>query len=299
LMIPCAAPILHMQANRDLRFKKKNMKGNDTTLVVGGNGKTGRRVVERLQRRGFPYRVGSRSAEPRFDWEDHKTWSPALEGVAQAYVTYYPDLCVPGALDKVRSFFELGMKAGVKKLVFLSGRGETEAEQAEQALQESGADWTILRCSFFAQNFSENFFLDSILAGEVALPVAPVGEPFVDAEDLADVAVAALTQPGHSGKLYELTGPRALTFADAIEEIADATGRTIQFVAITPEEYRAAMLQAQIPTEVIDLVLYLFGTVLDGRNTPAADGVQRALRRAPRDFADYVQRTAATGIWGK
>jgi len=275
------------------------MRRSDTTLVVGGTGKTGRRVVERLQLLGFPYRVGARSAQPVFDWEDRKTWPTALEGVSQTYVTYYPDLCVPGALDRVRSFFELAVEAGVKKLVFLSGRGEAEAEQAEQALKKSCADWTILRCSFFSQNFSENFLLDSILAGQVALPVAPVGEPFVDAEDIADVAVAALTQPGHSGKLYELTGPRALTFADAIEEIARATGHNIQFAAIKPEEYRAAMLQVQVPTEVIDLVLYLFGTVLDGRNTRVADGVQRALGRAPSDFANYVQRTAATGVWGK
>jgi len=201
-------------------------------------------------------------------------------------------------LAKVRSFFELAAQTGVKNLVFLSGRGEPEAERAEQALKKSGADWTILRCSFFSQNFSENFFLDPILGGEVALPVASVGEPFVDAEDIADVAVAALTQPGHSGKLYELTGPRALTLADAIEEIARTTGRNIQFAAIPPEEYRAAMLQAQIPNEVIDLVLYLFGTLFDGRNTQVADGVQRALGRAPRDFADYAQRTAATRIWG-
>jgi uncharacterized protein YbjT (DUF2867 family) len=274
------------------------MKHSDTTLVVGGTGKTGRRVVERLEQHGLPYRAGSRSAQPAFDWEDRKTWSPALTGMTQAYVTYYPDVCVPGALDTLRSFFELAVQAGVKRLVFLSGRGEAEAEQAEQALQRSGADWTILRCSFFNQNFSESFLLEPILAGEVALPVPPVGEPFVDTEDIADVAVAALTQPGHAGKLYELTGPRALTFADAVGEIARATRRKVQFAAITPEQYRIGMQQAQVPAEVIDLVLYLFGTLFDGRNTPVTDGVQRALGRAPRDFGDYAERTAATGVWG-
>jgi uncharacterized protein YbjT (DUF2867 family) len=275
------------------------MKQNGTTLVVGGTGKTGRRVIERLQQRGLPYHVGSRSLQPAFDWEDEKTWSSALKGVSQAYVTYYPDVCVPGALEKVRSFFDLAVRDGVKRLVFLSGRGEVDAEQAEEALKASGADWTILRCSFFSQNFSESFFLEPILVGKVALPVRPVGEPFVDVDDIADVAVTALTQPGHTGKLYELTGPRALTFGDAIDEIARATGRSIQFVTITPEEYRAGMLQAQVPTEVIDLVLYLFSTVLDGRNTRVADGVQRALGRPPRDFSDYAKRTAATGVWGK
>src|SRR5262249_32696397 len=193
------------------------MKQDDTTLVVGGTGKTGQRVIERLQQRGLPYRMGSRAVQPAFDWEDEKTWSPALQGLSQAYVTYYPDLCVPGALQRVRSFFDLAVRVGVKRLVFLSGRGESESEQAEQALKASGAEWTILRCSFFSQNFSESFFLEPILAGEVALPVGPVGEPFVDADDIADVAGTALTEPRHAGKLYERTGPRALTLAEAVD----------------------------------------------------------------------------------
>src|SRR5215469_5520103 len=273
------------------------MDRNAVILVVGGTGKTGRRVVERLQRLGLPLCVGSRSGQPAFNWEDRKTWSSALDGVARAYVTYHPDVCVPGAVETVRSFFAYAANAGVKRLVFLSGRGEVQAEQAEQALQASGADWTILRCSFFSQNFSENVFLDPILAGEVALPVAPVAEPFVDAEDIADVAVAVLTQPGHSGQLYELTGPRALTFADAIAEIARVTGRNIRYASVSLDEYRAALLHAQVPQEVIELVLYLFGTVLDGRNTPVTDGIPRALGRAPRDFSEYAWRAAASGVW--
>jgi len=268
------------------------------TLVLGGTGKTGRRVGERLQHLGLPYRIGSRAALPAFVWENRTTWLHSLDGVAKAYVTYYPDLAVPGALETVQSFFGHAVDAGVRKLVLLSGRGEVEAEQAEQALKACGADWTILRCRFFNQNFSENFFLDPIVTGEGALPVGPVSEPFVDAEDVADVAVAALTQPGHSGKLYELTGPRALTFADAIGEIARMTGRDIRYLSITSEDYRAALLQAKVPGNVIELVLYLFGTVPDGRNTPVTDDVRRALGRTPHDFTEYVQRTAASGVWG-
>jgi len=268
-------------------------------LVIGGTGKTGRRVAERLQHLGVPFRVGSRSGQPRFDWADRKTWLPCLNGITQAYVTYYPDVCVPGALETLQSFFAQAVDAGVKKLVLLSGRGEVEAEQAEQALKTCGADWTILRCSFFSQNFSENLFLDPIIAGEVALPIRPVGEPFVDADDIADVAVAALTDDRHSGQLYELTGPRAFTFAAAIEEIALATGRDIRYLTIPPEAYRKALVEAQVPGDVIELILYLFRTVLDGRNEAVADGVQRAIGRPPRDFKDYVQSTAATGVWGK
>ena len=270
----------------------------DVNLVLGATGKTGRRVVERLQRLGVQFRPGSRSAQPPFDWEDRKTWAPCLEGVEQAYVSYYPDLCVPGAVETVKSFFAQAVDAGVGKLVLLSGRGEVEAEQAEQALKACGAEWTILRCSFFCQNFSESFFLDPILAGDVALPVRPVAEPFVDADDVADVAVAALTDDRHSGQLYELTGPRAFTFATAIQEIALATGRDIRYLEITPDEYRAALVEAHVPDNVIELILHLFRTVLDGRNQALADGVQRALGRPPRDFKEYVQRIAATGVWG-
>lgn len=267
-------------------------------LVLGGNGKTGRRVAERLANEGRRFRIGSRSGVPAFDWNDRATWAPCLEGMAAAYVSYQPDLAVPGVVETVQAFFELAVGRGVTKLVLLSGRGEPEAEAAEHALQGSGADWTILRCSWFHQNFSENFFLDAILTGEVVLPVGPVAEPFVDVEDIADIAAAALRDPRHSRQLYEITGPKALTFAEAIAEIAQATGRGIAFVPVLPRDYREELVRQQVPNEYIELVLYLFTTVLDGRNTPLADGVQRALGRTPRSFSDYVARTAATGIWG-
>ncbi len=242
-------------------------------------------------------RLGSRGATPPFDWENRSTWAAALEGVQAAYISFQPDLAVPGALETVQAFTAQAVNSGVGKLVLLSGRGELEAEQAERVVQNSGVDWTILRASWFCQNFSEAHFLEPILQGELALPVGDIAEPFVDVEDIAEIAVAALTQPRHCGQLYELTGPRALTFADAVAEIARATDRDIGFVAVPPDAYRQALEQEQLPAELIDLVLYLFTTVLDGRNTPVTDGVQRALGRPARDFSDYVRRTAETGIW--
>jgi uncharacterized protein YbjT (DUF2867 family) len=273
------------------------LKGDGLTLVVGGQGKTGRRVVERLGALGRPVRAVSRSTTPRFDWEDSTTWATALDGAQQAYITFQPDLAVPGALAVVTRFFRQAVESGCQRLVLLSGRGEPEAQDAEEALKASGADWTILRCSWFNQNFSESFLADSVRAGEVYLPIGDVGEPFVDTDDIADVAVAALTQPGHSRALYELTGPAALSFPQAIDVISRATGRRIGFTTITPEQFRAGLEQAQLPAPAIDLVLYLFRVVLDGRNVQPADGVQRALGRAPRSFDDYVRRTAATGAW--
>ncbi|MGO4448933.1 NAD(P)H-binding protein [Phyllobacterium sp. TAF24] len=266
-------------------------------LIIGGTGKTGRRVAERLTAQGVPVRIGSRSGTPSFDWEDRNTWLPALDGVRAAYITYYPDIAIPGATETVEALTRLAVENGVKRLVLLSGRGEHEAQRAEKAFQASGADWTIVRASWFAQNFSENVMLASILAGELALPVGAVGEPFIDANDIADVVVAALTDDRHIGQLYEVTGPRLLTFADAVAEIASATKRDIRYVTITPEQFSQGLAQEQLPPEIVGLLNDLFTQVLDGRNEYLSDGVQRALGRAPRDFSDYVQETAATGVW--
>src|SRR5262249_16886506 len=187
---------------------RENTQANKPILVLGGRGKTGRRVLERLTARGLPVRVGSRSGQPPFDWEDQTTWAPALEGVGSVYISYYPDVAAPGAVEAVGSFARLAVAKGVQRHVLLSGRGEREAELAELAVRESGAKLTILRSTWFSQNFSEDFMLAYVLSGEVALPAGNTPEPFVDAEDIADVAVAALTEDGHVGQLYELTGPR-------------------------------------------------------------------------------------------
>ena len=267
------------------------------TLVTGGTGKTGRRVAERLAARGVPIRIGSRSGSPRFDWNDRETWSAALHGAESVYVSYYPDLAVPGAMAAVRSFSDLAVLSGVRRLVLVSGRGEEEAQRAEEVVKEAGAEWTIVRCAWFSQNFSESYLLEPVVDGEVVLPAGDVPEPFVDAEDIADVAVAALTEDGHAGEVYELTGPRLLTFAEALAEIGEATGREIRFVPVSVEEYASALDEEGVPAEYVFLLTYLFSEVLDGRNADLADGVRRALGREPRDFADYAREAAATGIW--
>ena len=267
-------------------------------LVLGATGKTGRRIVERLSTNGHAVRKGSRQSEPPFDWDDNETWSAALHGVAAVYISFYPDLAVPGAAAAIQELTSRAIDAGVKRLVLLSGRGEEEAQRCENIVRECGASFTLIRASWFSQNFSESFLLDAVQSGTVALPVRDVREPFVDVDDIADVAVAALTEQGHEGRLYEVTGPRLLTFADAVEAVAEAANRPVEFVSITPEQYEEGLAEAGLPKEFASLVMYLFTTVLDGRNAYPADGVQQALGRAPRDFTDYARETAATGIWG-
>ncbi|MEV6263312.1 NAD(P)H-binding protein [Streptomyces sp. NPDC051784] len=262
-------------------------------LVIGATGKTGRRVAERLHGLGLTVRPGSRRSGVPFVWEDESTWGAALSGAGAAYVTYYPDLGFPGAREAVGRFAEVAVEHGVRRLVLLSGRGEEGAVAAEDALKASGCAWTVVRASWFDQNFSESFFLDPVRAGELALPTGDAVEPFVDADDIADVVVAALTDDRHVGRTYELSGPRLLSFTDIARELSAATGRTITYTPVSADDYRAALREAGEPEEFADL----FTLIVDGRNARPVHGVREALGREPRDFTDYAVKTAATGVW--
>jgi uncharacterized protein YbjT (DUF2867 family) len=268
------------------------------TLVIGGRGKTGRRVAQRLHDLGMEVRIGSRVAEVPFDWEEQATWPAAVDDVESAYVTFYPDL-VSGSAEQIGRFARLAADSGVSRLVFLSGRGEPEAQRAEQAVRDSFGRPTIVRSSWFAQNFSESFLLEPVQRGVIALPAGAVAEPFVDAEDIADVAVAALTDDRHQGQLYEVTGPRLLTFGDVAEEISNATGREVRYSPVTAPQFATALLDEHVPEEFVRLMVELFTVTLDGRNAYLTDGVRRALGREPRDFTDYAKDTAASGIWDR
>ncbi len=265
-------------------------------LVTGGTSKTGRRVAERLTERGLPVRIGSRSGEPPFDWDDRSTWAPVLEGVGSVYISHYLD-ALPGAAETVGSFAELAVANGVRRQVLVGGRGEPESERVEEAVRGAGGELTIVRSTWFAQNFSEGGFLDFVLAGEVTLPAGDTPEPFVDVDDIADVAVAALTEEGHVGELYELTGPRLLTFEEAVDEIARAANRELRYVPVSIEEFESILAEADVPAEVVWMLKYLFTEVLDGRNAHVVDGVRRALGREPRDFSEFARDAAATGAW--
>jgi uncharacterized protein YbjT (DUF2867 family) len=266
-----------------------------TTLILNGSGKVGRRVAQRLTARGLPVRIGSRSGQPAFDWSDERTWGPALAGVGAVYISYYPDLAVPEAADHVRRLAAAAVSSGVDRLVLLSGRGEPQVHPAERAVRESGASYTILECAFFAQNFSEGALAP--VGGEIAFPGGDVAEPFLDADDIADVAVAALTDDSHAGVTYELTGPRLLTYAEAAAEIAAASGRPMRYSPVTFEQY-AEVLEQHMGRDHAAFFIDLFRWLTDGHNAHLTDGVERALGRKPRDFRDYARDAAAAGAWG-
>ena len=270
---------------------------NSPILIIGKSGKTGIRVNQRLQALGYATRPVSRSSNPSFDWENPTTWRSAMEGTSTAYVTYQPDLAVPRAESTIKAFVRFAAETGLKHIVLLTGRGEEGAERAEEILKTSGISWNIVRSSWFCQNFSESFMLEGLLAGELVLPAGDTVEPFVDADDIADVAVAALTKPGHRNKLFEVTGPRALTFAQCIREISEALGRPVKFTRVPVDAYINALHEQGVPDDLQWLLRELFTVVFDGRNSNVMSGVEEALGRPATDFKTYVQKTLESGIW--
>ncbi|UNO39332.1 NAD(P)H-binding protein [Streptomyces sp. MST-110588] len=265
-------------------------------LVLGGTGKTGRRVAQHVERRGAVARAASRSGRVRFDWYDESTWPAAVEGACAAYIVDSQQL---DAVARMRAFTQFAVPRGVRKLVLLSARGVTAVPQelnVEGPVRESGADWTILRPSWFAQGFSEDAYLrDPVIGGELRLPAGDGRSPFIDAEDIAEVAAVALTEDGHEGQLYELSGSRSMTFGEAVEEIARATGRDIRYVPVSGEEYVRLLTGQGAPAELAEALATWMGVVRDGLDAHLSDGVRRVLGREPRDFTDFVKRTAA--VW--
>lgn len=265
-------------------------------LVIGATGKTGSRVASKLEAKGVAVRRGARRSETPFDWEDPATWAPVLTGVSKAYVTYFPDLAFPGAVEKLEAFTKVASESGLQHIVLLSGRGEHFATLGEEIVRNSGLPYTIVRAAWFAQNFSEGYLRDPILGGVLPMPGGDIKEPIIDIDDIADVVVAALTEDGHIGERYEVTGPRLMTFAEMAEVLSTMLDRHIQYIPITFEDFHANVAAAG-GDFVAEIFTQIARETLDGRNAHTTDGVKRALGRKPRDFADFAQTAMAAGAW--
>ncbi|MEO3415360.1 NAD(P)H-binding protein [Roseovarius sp. CAU 1744] len=266
-------------------------------LVIGATGKTGRRVAKRLAARGVPVRPGTRRSAIPFDWESPETWGASLKDIKTAYVAYSPDLAVPSAHGVIAAFVAAAEQAGLRRVVLLSERNEARAQACEKLLMDSSLDWTILRPSWFMQNFSEGGFLENVLAGEVSAPDSGAPEPWVDLDDVADVAVAALLEDGHTGQVYEITGSDLLTWDEAVARIAAVTGRDVSYRTATPQEFENTLVAAGFAKSDAETVATLVAEILDGKNASTSDGLQRALGRQPRSFAQFAGDAHAQGCW--
>lgn len=268
-------------------------------LIIGKNGKTGARVQRRLDALGISSRAVSRSSFPQFDWEDSNTWRAALEGTRTAYVTFQPDLAIPTAEQTIKNFLQLATDLGLEHIVLLSGRGEDGAQRAERALQQSGISWNVVRTSWFDQNFSEGFMIEGILNGEFALPAGDVVEPFIDVDDIADVVVATLTKPHLRNRLFEITGPRAMSFAQCIKEISCAIGYAVNYQAISVDDFVTSLRDHGEPEGMQWLMRELFSVVLDGRNSNVTSDIEEVLGRPATDFSEYIEKVITSGVWNQ
>ncbi len=260
----------------------------ELTVIVGGTGKTGRRVAQRLKALGLPVRAVSPRSEVRFDWGDPSTWEAALDGAGRLYLTYYPDLAVSGAAVHVRALCAFAVERGIETIVLLAGRGEPQVRPAEDAVRESGVKrWTILECAFFMQNFTEGVLVPR--EDTIAFAGGEVREPFIDCDDIADCVVEALLNDTHSGQIYELTGPELLTYAEATEILGAAQGRTLQYLPLTFEQLADALSQ-DFAAPVVDFFIALFRWLLDGHNAFTTDGVERMLGRPASRFETFANR---------
>lgn len=258
-----------------------------TYLVLGATGKTGRHVVSALAARGVTVRAASRATG--FHWEDPSTWDDVLAGVRGVYLVENDE-----NPDPVADFAKRAAAAGARRLVFLSARSGDAVtlapkRESERAVAEAGVPWTALRPSWFTQNFTEfPVFADPLATGVLRLPTGDGREPFIDTRDIAEVAAAALLDEGHEGRIYELTGPRALSFPEFLAEYAEATGRALRFEPVSEESYRAESAAAGVPDEFTELLIRLFREIRHDGGASIAPGVREVLGRAPRDPAVWM-----------
>lgn len=210
---------------------------NMTIVVTGASGRTGRRVAEAARAAGLTVREASRARG--FDWADRSTWAETLRGADAAYLVYPSDVGAPEAGRAVGLLAQEAVGLGVRRLVLLSSRGEERARPTEEALRGSGADWTVVRASWFAQNFSEGPLVEGFReSGELVFPGGSVREPFVDVRDIADVVVAVVTGgERYVGQAVTVSGPRLLTFGEAVAEIGAVTGRELSYRAVSARQY--------------------------------------------------------------
>ncbi|MGY1456700.1 hypothetical protein [Streptomyces sp. SS8] len=269
--------------------------GTTPILVLGATGSSGRRVVAHLRNLGAPVRPASRHSATRFDWSDESTWEPALRGVARVF------LMAPDGVPVDPGFVALAADLEVEHIVLLSSRaveviGDRRLLEAEDTVRGSGVGWTILRADWFDQNFDEGPFREAVLAGELAVPLGECRQVFVDLDDVAAVAARALTERGHAGRTYEVTGPRALSFGEVCAVIGDAVGRPLEFRG-DQDAYRSAQTSFGRSAESVERDLASFAALRALGDAEPLDTVPRVTGRPARDFEEYAAAAAAGGGW--
>jgi uncharacterized protein YbjT (DUF2867 family) len=265
-----------------------------TFLIIGGTGKVGSRVTQYLTTAGHVARVASRTGgDVRFDWRDADSYRPAVEGADGIFIVG------PGSATdwspSLTRLLEVAAAAGVRRVVLLSARGveflpDGAVARAERAVQDGSIPWTILRPSHFAQNFTEAMFVP--VDGAVIAPVGDGAEPFVDVDDIAQVASTVFGSDDWRNEIIDISGPSALGFVDAVAVLAEHTGRPTRFEDESAEDHIARLRSANTPEGYIEWRMAMLGGIRSGADAYVSDGVERVLGRPATSFPEWAAREA-------
>jgi uncharacterized protein YbjT (DUF2867 family) len=271
-----------------------------TFLILGGTGKVGRRLGQSLTAAGHAARAASRHAAVRFDWAEPATWPDALAGTDGLFIIG------PGSATdwsgRLTSLLTTAQSAGTKHAVLLSARGVEflpggAVGQSEQALREGPLSWTILRPSHFAQNFTEAMFVP--VDGVITTAVGTGAEPFIDVADVADVAAAVLARDTWHETTLELSGPEAITFAEAAAILTQASGTSVRFADESDASHVARLRAAGTPEGYIEWRMAMLGGIRSGADAYLSDGVQAVLGRPATSFREWARREVPAAAWAQ
>jgi uncharacterized protein YbjT (DUF2867 family) len=284
-------------------------------LVTGATGKTARHLIPKLIQRGVTVRAVSRapaqarpgSESQHFDWFDESTYASALTGADAIYVV--SPQSADGTADptaQLQKFLHGAADGGVSRIALLSSIGVGQAppddplRRMELAVIESGVPYTILRPAAFMQNFSENHWSGVARTvretGRLAMPFGDHAVSYVSAGDIAEVAAAALTENGHAGMGYTLTGPEAITLIEVAAHISAAAGRSVQYSEADQDALRRALLDSGAPAEIASYVSQAFQFAMTSGVMRAVTGDILAVTGRPATtFAEFA--LGAAGAW--
>jgi len=269
-----------------------------TILVVGATGTVGTSVAETLAKRGHRVRAATRDPSKvkgaegvRFDFGDASTFHPALEG-AEAVFLLSP-VGHANSHGLVAPFLGEATRSGARIVTMTAAGVEYDdsipLRKIELDVERSGAPHVFLRPSWFNQNFETYWYSTIQSDGVIALPAADSKTTFIDARDIGEAAAVALTSPAHLGKAYTLTGPEALTYAEAAAILSEVAGRTIRYESIDDARFGKALAAAGLPPDYAGLLTALFGFVRQGAASQVDPSLAAILGRAPRSLKDYAR----------
>lgn len=275
-------------------------------LVTGATGTIGQALIKQLQTKNADFVAGVRNVEEakkklpsvsnfvEFDFSNSATYEGAVENIDSVFVLGPP--IVLNLEELVAPFLDFLKGKGINRVVYLSALGSENMKlltfhtTLTQKIKDDGFDYTILKPSFFAQNFKNYEWENITERGVVYVPAGTGKAGFVDVNDIAAVAAAALTEDGHSGKTYEITGPEILGYQDAANLLSEVMGKQIVYPNPTPEEFGATLKQAGAPDFIASYMIDVYSMILNNHVNVLSNHVEEVTGKKPTTLKSVLEQ---------